>query len=105
MRSRSPAWTSRDALDACPLERIRPRSQARLARVRVLKKRAAQSQISIRTPFTCFPPVPLSGCNLFNNIRLRYVQTHRNLDLGQADLALELESNQARGAQPLQIYT
>src|SRR5580700_10121845 len=43
--------TSRDALAGCPLDRIRPSSHARLAIGRVLKNLAAQSQISIRTPF------------------------------------------------------
>ena len=51
-RSMSPIRTSRDALALCPWERIRPSSHARLASVRVLKKRAAHSQISILTPVT-----------------------------------------------------
>src|SRR5215475_2633732 len=47
--SMSPAWTSREGLANCPLDWILPRSQARDARERVLKKRAAQSHLSIRT--------------------------------------------------------
>ena len=43
-------WTSRAGLTGCLLEWILPSSQARAARVRVLKNRAAQSHLSIRTP-------------------------------------------------------
>jgi hypothetical protein len=46
----SPTRTSRAALATCPLERILPNSQARLAKVRVLKNRAVHSHKSIRTP-------------------------------------------------------
>src|ERR1700733_5361284 len=45
----SPTRTSRAALARCPLDSIRPISQDFWARARVLKKRAAQSHLSIRT--------------------------------------------------------
>src|SRR5271169_2679000 len=50
MRKRSPTLTSRAALATCPLDKTLPNSQARFASGRVLKNRAAQSQMSIRTP-------------------------------------------------------
>src|SRR6516162_5529572 len=47
--------TSRAALAACPLDWILPSSQARAASARVLKNRAAQSHLSIRTEgMLCF---------------------------------------------------
>ena len=41
--------TSREGLARCPLEVMRPISQDFCARARVLKKRAAQSHLSMRT--------------------------------------------------------
>lgn len=49
MWMRSPVWTCRAGLASIPLDWMRPRSQARAERARVLKKRAAQSHLSIRT--------------------------------------------------------
>src|ERR1700728_1611087 len=49
MFSMSPTRTSRAGLAAWPLEVMRPRSQALEASERVLKKRAAQSHLSMRT--------------------------------------------------------
>src|ERR1035441_6777512 len=46
----SPARTSRAGLAVCPLDSIRPSSQARDASDRVLKNRAAQSHLSILMP-------------------------------------------------------
>src|SRR3954454_14466457 len=48
-RTRSPAWTGLAGLAGAPLQSILPPSIACLASERVLKKRAAQSQISSRT--------------------------------------------------------
>ena len=50
MWSRSPTWTSRAGLAGWLLERMRFRSQALEACSRVLKKRAAQSHLSMRVP-------------------------------------------------------
>src|SRR5690242_14821754 len=47
----SPIRTSRAGLAGCPLDCIRPSSQARAASARVLKNLAAQSHLSIRTEF------------------------------------------------------
>lgn len=47
--SLSPIRTSREGLTDCPLAWIRPSSQEWDARERVLKKRAAQSHLSMRT--------------------------------------------------------
>ena len=52
MCSLSPARTSRAGLALSPLDRILPRSHAREACARVLKKRAAQSHLSMRTVST-----------------------------------------------------
>src|SRR5579871_6931400 len=57
MRSMSPTWTSRAGLASISLERMRPRSQALEARARVLKKRAAQSHLSMRTKDLPWPAV------------------------------------------------
>src|SRR5207302_3553040 len=48
MRSMSLMRTSRAAFATCPFDRILPKSQLFLAKVRVLKNRAAHSQASIR---------------------------------------------------------
>src|ERR1700756_5376772 len=50
MRSLSLTRTSRAAFATCPFDTILPKSQLFLASVRVLKKRAAHSQASIRIP-------------------------------------------------------
>ena len=50
MWSMSPMWTSRAGLAGCRLERMRWSSQALEACSRVLKKRAAQSHLSMRVP-------------------------------------------------------
>ena len=52
MRNISPTWTSRAGLARTPPESILPSSQARSASERVLKNRAAQSHLSIRTRST-----------------------------------------------------
>src|SRR5438045_2854865 len=52
MRSMSPTLTSRAGFAVTPFDSMRPSSQARAASARVLKNRAAQSHLSMRTPFT-----------------------------------------------------
>src|SRR6478752_807118 len=51
MRSMSPTRTSRAGFASISLERMRPMSHALAASARVLKKRAAQSHLSMRTEF------------------------------------------------------
>src|SRR5882757_4544832 len=60
MWRRSPVWTSREGLASWPLATMRPSSQARAASARVLKKRAAQSHLSIRTLLRTPVMAPLS---------------------------------------------
>src|SRR5579864_387414 len=67
----SPAWTSRDGLTGCPLDSILPSSQARAARERVLKNRAAQSHLSILTlVMILLPDAPLGRRRIGDSHRL-----------------------------------
>src|SRR6202012_3583082 len=89
----SPVWTSRDGFASCPFERMRLSSQAREARARVLKKRAAQSHLSIRTPVIVQLSYRPCAATSPPRRRPKRNSSHASLRGGSADHAAEKFSN------------
>jgi len=91
--SMSPTRTSREAFACCPLAVILPRSQDREASDLVLKKRAAQSHLSILT----YSTLQLTPDGLVFDLLVVYKQEGFTQDQSQSSVAFERQGNLCRG--------